>query len=416
MSSTIQNYYFKDLSSYGKGIRLNTSISELMKRQNGGSKGSLKIISRDDAATVEISELARTMYGASKSISEKQEPADQASQKQEPADQASQKQEPADTASGQTDPYDGLSGVERELKELEDYIAAHPADASIDVLRNGSLRGTEGKHLADHALDAAEKEYTEAFADAAEGFADFSMKITYGNYSGNDVSVNDLNPEAVDKMEAVYQSYKKQIESEYEGEDRAGYLSRLDEAYNAVFEEKIISPVKSAYDDKLVFFKPDSEETIRSIRAASESKESLQEMISGYAANQAVNRKQYTALSDGTRDFYDLADNKSLWHDTAAVRGILTDSMNVYASVKEVRTGAPDYLSAKAAADKIAKKISDQYAENLAYQAEKLGFKKDGEDMEWSKVSDEIFTGTASGMFMIDFSKITDLSILMENI
>lgn len=58
----------------------------------------------------------------------------------------------------------------------------------------------------------------------------------------------------------------------------------------------------------------------------------------------------------------------------------------------------------------------NQYAENLAYQAEKLGFKKDGEDTEWSKVSDEILTGTASGMFIIDFSKITDLSILMENI
>lgn len=409
MSSTIQNYYLKDLSSYAKGIRLNTSISELKKRQNEDGKGSLKIISRDDAATVEISELARTMYGASK----KYGTSGNVPEKKEPADRVFEKQESADTA---FDPYDGLSGVERELKELDDYIAAHPADTSIDVLRNGSLRGIEGKNLADHALYAAEKEYTEAFADAAEGFADFSMKITYGDYSGNDVSVNDLNLEAVDKMEDVYQSYKKQIESEYEGDDRAKYLSRLDEAYNAVFEEKIINPVKSAYDDKLVFFKPDSEETVRSIRAASESKEALQEMVSGYATYQAMNRKQYTALSDGTRSFYDLSIDKSLWHDTGAVKSILTDSMNVYASVKEVRTGAPDYLSAKAAADKMAKKISDQYAENLAYQAEKLGFKKDGEDTEWSKVSGSVMTGTASGMFMIDFSKIMDLSILMESI
>lgn len=378
MNNTIQHYYFNDTSSYGKSARLNVSIDELNSRQPKDGKDSVTVISKDDAATVEISELARAMYGTS---------------------------------------YEGLTGAEREQRELEDYIASHSADTSIDLLRNGSLLQQAGAaRQVDEALLAAEREYTEAFAGAAENFADFSMKITYGAYSSNDVSVHDLNFEALDQMEELYQSFKEKIESDYEGDEKTKYLNKLNETYDAVFEEKIINPIKGTYDDKLVFFRPDSEETVKSIRAASTSKEALNEMVSGYMANQAVNRKQYTALLNGTRGFYDMAEDKSLWHDTAAVRSTLTDSMNAYASVKEVKAGSSSYLSAKSAADAIAKKISDQYAQNLEYREERLGFRKNGEDTPWSRIVGVDFDHMSSGMFLIDFSKITGWSSLLDSI
>lgn len=383
MSNTIQHYSFNDTSSYGKNIKLNINIDELNSKQNEDRKGSFAVVDRNDVATVEISEIARTMYGAVSNVSKKQE---------------------------------RVSGAEREQKELEEWIATHPADRSIDLMRNGNLvQQINGNavNLVDEALIAAENEYTKAFVGVAEDFADFSMKITYGNYSSNDVSVNDLNFGTIDKMEELYQSYKKQIQSNYEGDERTKYLNKLDEVYNAVFAEKIINPVKSAYDDKIIFFEPDSEETVKSIRAASASKETLNEMVSNYVANQAVNKKQYTALSDGTKSFYDMVNDTSLWHDTAKVRSILTDSMNVYSSVKEVKADSSVYLSAKSAADEIAKEISDKYAENLEYKAEMIGLKKDGEDTEWSKILNAALTNTSSGMFMIDFSKIMDLSSVM---
>lgn len=109
-------------------------------------------------------------------------------------------------------------------------------------------------------------------------------------------------------------------------------------------------------------------------------------MISGYVANQALNRKQYTILSEGTKNFYDMAKDTSQWHNASALKSILTDSMNVYSSVKEVKTNSSEYMSAKAAADEIAKKISDKYAENVEYKEELLGFKKDGKDTEWSQI------------------------------
>lgn len=62
------------------------------------------------------------------------------------------------------------------------------------------------------------KEYTQAFADAADGLC---ILFFYENYiwglSSNDVSVNDLNFDAADKMEDCYQYYKEKIQSDYTG-------------------------------------------------------------------------------------------------------------------------------------------------------------------------------------------------------
>ena len=194
MSNVIRHYSFNDTSSYGKSIKLNTSIHELNRRQDEIRKTSAcSVLSRDDAATVEISELGRTLYQTSSN--------------------AGNKEQTIENTRTDTEKYKGLSNREREMKELEDYIAD-------DQLHKDSLVQHAGRNAApfvDEALLKAEKEYTETLSAAADGFADFSQKITYGDYSGNDVSEKDLNFDALDQMENIYQSYKQQIETPYEG-------------------------------------------------------------------------------------------------------------------------------------------------------------------------------------------------------
>lgn len=339
MENIIEHYSMHDLSAYGQNHKLNTSIDNLNEMQTEERKGSFAKVLKDDAATVEISELAKTMYTNATDESTKQE-----------------------------------------------------------VKLNN--------------------EYSDAFTSASKDFADFSMKITYGDYNGNDVSAKDLNLDAIDKMEDVYKSYKKQIQSNYEGDEREQYMSKLDEVYNSVFTENIINPIKSAYDDKLTFLQPDSVETMQSIKATATSKDSLQEMISGYVTNQSIKEKQYNILEEGTQAFYNMANDASAWHDSDAIKNTLTDTMNVYSSVKDVKLNSSEYQSAKAAADAIAKKVSDQYAESLKYKEDKLGLTKNGVNIELSqdvqKSINDYITNSSSGMFMVDFSKIPDLDTLVK--
>jgi hypothetical protein len=126
-------------------------------------------------------------------------------------------------------------------------------------------------------------------------------------------------------------------------------------------------------------------------------------------------KQKYTdILTEGTQSFYDLTADKSMWHDSKAVKTVLTDSMNAYASVTEYKVDSAEYSSAKAAADAAAKKISDAYAEQLAYREDRIGFKINGADTEYGEnagksLSDYIDT-TSNGMFVLDFSKIENLS------
>jgi hypothetical protein len=102
-----------------------------------------------------------------------------------------------------------------------------------------------------------------------------------------------------------------------------------------------------------------------------------------------------------------------MWHNTEAVRTALTDSMNVYSSVTEYKIDSAEYSSAKAAADAAAKKISDAYAQQLAYREDMLGFKVNGADTEYgadaAKSINDYINSTSSGMFVLDFSKIENL-------
>ena len=182
----------------------------------------------------------------------------------------------------------------------------------------------------------------------------------------------------------------------------------MKDVYNTVFAEKIIDPVKSAYEDKFTFFRPDNEDTTSTIEGTFGSMDSFQNYLSGYMANQEINRHQTAALADGTKEFYNMANDTSLWHNMDAVKNILSDSMKAYASVKEATSGSADYLSAKEAADKIAKSISDKYAQSLQY---KFGMKEpedtetaNSKDAKWNEFFKNAITGTQSGMITVNFS------------
>jgi hypothetical protein len=75
-------------------------------------------------------------------------------------------------------------------------------------------------------------------------------------------------------------------------------MDALDRQYDEVFEKNILGPIKNAYDLKLYYNKPDSEETMKSIQAASTDKSRLEEMVSNYFANQSMKQKYTDILTD----------------------------------------------------------------------------------------------------------------------
>jgi hypothetical protein len=389
-----------DLSMYGD-LKLNTSIEELNEKQ-GNTENHLKVLG-NDAASLEISELARMMYASS-----------------DLGNQTAADTQSSQTTAGEKTGYEGLSSAEREVKELEDWIASHPVDKSIDMAHmTGSLKEMQAAavNLSDNPVTQAGNTYRSAFSDAAAAFADFSGKITSGAYSQNDVSVSDLNFDALDQMQQLYKDYESSINASYTGSEREAYLNQLNQAYDQAFQSQILDPIKKAYDDKLYFYRPDSEETMSSIRATSTSMDNLNTMVSNYLASQAIDRKYTDILTDGTKDFYALANDSSKWHDTDQIKNVLTDSMNVYSSVKEVTAGSAEREAAKAAADAAAKKISDQYAEQLAYREEKLGLTKNGElvydESEQATSISNYITGGTGGFYVLDFGKIPDIESLI---
>lgn len=233
------------------------------------------------------------------------------------------------------------------------------------------------------------------------------MKIAYGDYKKGDVSVNNLNFDALDKMEEVYQSYCEKIQSAYNGEERTEYLNKLEDAYETIFTDKILNPVKGAYDDKFSYF-----EFGNDIQIYSGSKETVVREASKNLVRAAACKEQYEALWEGTKCFYDLADDVSSWHDTVKVRKALKDSMHVYSSIKDIKTDSSNYLSAKAEADKIAKEISDRYAESHKYYLNekdvKTGLKKEEKGITLNEILNAEVQMDSSGKYMIDLKKFAD--------
>jgi hypothetical protein len=218
-------------------------------------------------------------------------------------------------------------------------------------------------------------------------------------------------------MKQLYKDFESNINASYNDSEKEAYLDQLNQAYDQAFQNQILDPIKRAYDDKLYFYRPDSAETMSSIRVTSTSKDHLNTMVSNYLANQAIDRKYTDILTDGTKDFYALVGDSSRWHDTDQIKNVLTDSMNVYSSVKEVTAGSAELETAKAAADAAAKKISDQYAEQLAYREAKLGLTKNGElvydESEQATSISNYISGGTGGFYVLDFQKIPDIESLL---
>jgi hypothetical protein len=432
MSNTIQSLKMHDV----KTSNYQVNLEKFMERKDKQENSTLRVLSLDDAASVEISQLARAMYEAREAVpavptaevenavdAETDENATSEAVTAKPEDGAAetvtQKDDKYASFKAQNDytKYDGLSSAQKEQKELEDYVTyLNSHTEKIDLLRDNTSITVAGEEPVDvnSPIFKAESEYGEVFNAVTADFADFGGKITMGAYDKNDVSINDINLDVVDKLNSLYDSYKEKINSEYDGDERTQYLDALDRQYDEMFEKNILGPIKSAYDLKLYYNKPDSEETMKSIQAASTDKSRLEEMVSNYFTNQSMKQKYTDILTEGTQSFYDLAADKSLWHNSETVKAALTDSMNVYSSVTEYKADSAEYSSAKAAADAAAKKISDAYAEQLAYREDRIGFKINGADTEYGEntgksLSDYIDT-TSNGMFVLDFSKIENLS------
>ena len=296
--------------------------------------------------------------------------------------QSLQKRNPSDSASA--------------TSSITGFNAASNA-ASVAVSMKLTAKNVSGAKQA--AEDDILKEYEKELSNAADGFADFTEKLTSGPFKGaevkkyvggsylsHDVSAKDMDFSAIDRMKSIYQSYKNKIEASFEGEEKAGYLEKLDASYNAAFAEKIIKPVKEAFDDKIDYFRPDSEDGKDSLHGVFGSVDSFEAYISNYLDNQAFNKSQTAILTNGTKSFYDMAKDTSLWHDSFAVKNILKSTMDAYASVKESSQRTSVNAFAKSAADEIAKRISDEYIQNL--NEHKVGVKKEAEsgaDAKWKE-------------------------------
>lgn len=272
------------------------------------------------------------------------------------------------------------------------------------------------------SLDAAAKAYREAFDAAADGFADFSDKITIGDYNHDDVSAEDIDLGVIDRMEDLYESYQEKIRSSYSGEEMEEHLKRLDDAYNGAFESKILDPLKRIYEDKADFFHPSDVEHMGSWTMEAYDASVLLDNISNFMINEAIKRQQTGRLQEGAKDFFSLSEDSSRWHDVEDVKGVLGGFMDSYASVKQVNVSAYVSKYDKMYADALSKKLSDQYEAMLAYREERLGLGEDGEGdgNESGNAYAEalnafpIKMASGSGLYVVDVSKIQGLDEMID--
>jgi hypothetical protein len=242
MSNTIQSLKMHDVKTSNYQINL----EKFMERKDKQENSTLRVLSLDDAASVEISQLARAMYEAREAVPKapatEEENAVEAKTNENAASEAvttkpedgaaeavTQKDDPYASFKAQNDytKYDGLSSAQKEQKELEDYVAyLNSHTEKIDLLRDNKSINVTGEEPVDvnSPIFKAESEYGEAFNAVTADFADFGGKITMGAYDKNDVSINDINLDAVDKLNSLYDSYKEKINSEYSDEWHAELL------------------------------------------------------------------------------------------------------------------------------------------------------------------------------------------------
>lgn len=269
-------------------------------------------------------------------------------------------------------------------------------------------------------LDNAKQQYTDAFSQIADKAVDFDGKITYGSYN-TDVSIKDINLDAVDKMNDTYDSYKKAIESNYIGAEKDAYMRRLDDAYNDAFSSNILKPVQDEIKQKMYSVRPQSEEIFKSWKIYTVDKDTLSSIVSDEVALNRAKNTQYKKLQEGTSDFTSLLSDPSKWHDTNAVRSSLTKAMNAYSSTNtQISLQSVAGTKDREYANAISKKISDQYA--ASHQLKDLGSNSDAVKNSTDGMSEKSIQSlfkqqhlllNSKNIWFIDFSQINDLAGLI---
>jgi hypothetical protein len=184
LSNTISNLKMHDL----KPSTYKLDVEKFLERKDKQENSTLRVLSLDDAASVEISQLARAMYEAREATpatptAEAENAAEAetdetaatetvtANQEEETAaatETVTQKNDLYSSFKAQNDysNYDGLSSAQKEQKELEDYVAYINANTEkTDLLRdNTSITANGGEPVnVNSPLVKAESEYGEVF-------------------------------------------------------------------------------------------------------------------------------------------------------------------------------------------------------------------------------------------------------------
>jgi predicted transcriptional regulator len=194
MSNTIQSLKMHDV----KPSNYQINLEKFMERKDKQENSTLRVLSLDDAASVEISQLARAMYEARKAVPAAEEENEVEAETNEKAASEAAAAKPEDGTDGATEAvakndnlyasfkakndyskYDGLSSVQKEQKELEDYVAyLNSHTEKIDLIRDNKRITVTGEEPVDvnSPIVKAESEYGEAFNAATVDFADFGGK------------------------------------------------------------------------------------------------------------------------------------------------------------------------------------------------------------------------------------------------
>ncbi len=311
-----------------------------------------------------------------------------------------------------------------ELKERQEEIRAASGLQKADLSNTDSalVRMQRSMSMAQPAASSEISDigkelssYRTMFDDISAGFKDsFMGKAVAFDYSHSDITSADISFDTIGKMADAYDRTKTDIEANYTADEAKIRMDALDEAYESSFSNNILNPIKETFDTKFNVIEPNA--GITGYTLETDSKETLLNEISTQLSMEARKRNATEALTEGTKDFYALLDEPSKWHDADYVSDVIKKSVDNYSAVKEVNRDDSAYFAAKAAADAIAKEISDKYAAAHTYDPDKYKEVMEDENAsEAAKAFEEVLK-TGGGIYSIDFKAITDLNDWMERL
>lgn len=179
---------------------------------------------------------------------------------------------------------------------------------NIDSLQNSVLykANNSAKEVKNY------RDYEDALENESAGFKKAYSTQTIGKYIDSGINKDEIDLACVEKMNALYEKFREEINeaSEDEKNDR---LRSLDDAYLLVFKKNIVNPLKSQYDGHASFYE----------NGALMRKDSQMEA-------------SYNGLKEA-KNLYDALLNENNWHNSTYMKdviGKLTDAIASYAKSK----------------------------------------------------------------------------------